>query len=325
MKILEITLLFLGSVIGAGFATGAEIITFFSQFQLPIWLIAIIVGITMLSVITLEISLNYRISPQMQHRQPNIHLNHATDIALLIIYFILFTAMTAGIAQITNRLICILSLVISTCFVLFGFKQLTHLNFYLVLVIIVLIITTAIPHLQATYITKSQWEDIPKNVLWAFLYAGLNCFMFPELIKASSSNYSRRDITIAGIITSILVTILVDLILATILNTNTKDTSIPLLAAAPNAITMLVILLAILTSQYTTLFAIQQRYKKITTKNRSIKTITGICILAFLFSFCGFNNLINFTYPIIGAITCAYLLFSCLHFWWFSLRSSHQH
>ena len=29
MKIIEITLLLLGSVIGAGFATGAEIITFF--------------------------------------------------------------------------------------------------------------------------------------------------------------------------------------------------------------------------------------------------------------------------------------------------------
>ena len=59
MKIFEITLLFLGSVIGAGFATGAEIITFFGELRLPTWIIAIVIGLTMFAIITLEVLLNY--------------------------------------------------------------------------------------------------------------------------------------------------------------------------------------------------------------------------------------------------------------------------
>lgn len=315
MKILECTLLFLGSIIGAGFATGAEIITFFGQFQLPIWLISFTVGISMLSIIVTEIFLSYHFPSQN---------SKIIDITLTIIYFILFTAMTAGIAQITNRIICALSLLISTCLVLFGFKQLTHVNVYLVAIILVLIISTSIPYLQNIKTITTHWQDIFPNIFRAFLYAGLNCFMFPELIKASTDHYSRKTLIISGIITSILVTILVGLILNTIQSTNTQSASIPLLTATPNAITMLVILLAILTSQYTTLFAILQRYQKITTKNRPLKTTIGICISTFICSFLGFNNLIKYTYPLIGAITCAYLLFSCLRFWWTSLHSSRQ-
>ncbi len=334
MAMLEITLLFLGSVIGAGFATGAEIVAFFGNLHLPVWCIAVMVGLTMFAVIVLEIYLNYPRTKSAIHSiqfQPltNQHLSpkhrpwstKILDVVFIVIYIVLFTAMTAGITQITNVGTCIISLIISVCIVLFGFNSLSRLNFYIVLIIIALIITTALPHLlhnTSIITTNYHWNNFPKGVFWALLYAGLNCFMFPELIKASAQRHQRRTLLWAGAITALLVTILVGLILTTIQQADTATAPIPLLAAAPNAITMIVILLAVLTSQYAALFAILQRCQRLLpiTKKRPLCSAVGICICAFIGSFCGFNHIVNFAYPLIGAFTCVCLLFS----WLISLR-----
>lgn len=327
MGIFEITLLFLGSIIGAGFATGAEIMTFFGDLHLPIWFVALTVGCTMFAIIALEIHLNYPSTkypnrPQLQTDHHQHKTGKFLDIVFIMIYLTLFTAMTAGITQITNVGVCIITLIISTCIVLFGFNRLTRLNFYIVLIIITLIITTALPHLFSTTppSSKYHWSNFPVSLIWALLYAGLNCFMFPELITATAKRHSRRTLYLAGLITALLVTILVGLILTTIQNTHTQGDPIPLLAASPTPTTMAVILLAVLTSQYAALFAILQRCQKLlpTTKNRPLYTTVGICCCAFVASFCGFNHIINFAYPLIGAFTCVYLLFSWLKFWWFS-------
>ncbi|MCM1404317.1 MAG: hypothetical protein NC133_02330 [Prevotella sp.] len=321
----EITLLFLGSVIGAGFATGAEIVTFFGNLHLPVWCIAVIVGLTMFAIMALEIYLHYPRNQSKQALPIQLPTNQQSlakipDIVFIVIYLILFTAMTAGITQITNVGVCIISLIVSTGIVLFGFNQLSRLNFYIVLVIIVLIFTTALPHLlhSVSTITNFQWYHLPQGVFWAFLYAGLNCFMFPELIKAAAQRHQRRTLLCAGAITALLVTILVGLILATLQQTNSTTASIPLLAAAPNPLTIIIILLAILTSQYAALFAIMQRCQKLLpiTQKRPLCSAVGICLCAFIGSFYGFNHIINVAYPIIGAFTCVYLLISWLTYWW---------
>ena len=320
MKIIEITLLLLGSVIGAGFATGAEIITFFGNLSLPVWCISLIVGITMLGIIMLEILLYF---PKDKQHQPivlsnkKLWTNYIFEIITIVIYFVLFTAMTAGITTITNIWVTIISLACSIAIVLFGFNKLSQLNTYIVFVIITLIITTALPHLTAQNTANFNLSEIPSGVLWGFLYAGLNCFMFPELIKAVSYRQKRSTLIYSSILTSVIIMLLVGLILTTIQNCQTTNAAIPLLAAAPNPITITIILLAILTSQYTALFAIQQKCTKIfpTIKNRPFLTVVGICFLAFLTSFLGFTHIINFAYPLIGIFTCVFLLISWLKSW----------
>ncbi len=307
---IEITLLFLGSIIGAGFATGAEIVTFFGAWQLPTWLIAVIVGLCIFGMITLEIVLFYPSSnDKASHKTPKfLHLG------IVMIYLTLFTAMTAGIMQITNFYICLIALLFSAIITLFGIERLSKCNVLIVSAIIVLIISTALPHLSITIQTTYQWQHIIPALFWAVLYAGLNCFMFPELIKAIAPNKPRHTLVWAGLLTAICVTILLGLILSTIKATNTTQASIPLLAAAPNNITMLIILLAILTSQYTTLFAITKRLQLIipTSKEKPRTTVVLVCLIALIGSFCGFNRIIQYGYPAIGALTCFYLLFS---FW----------
>ncbi len=312
---IEITMLFLGSVIGAGFATGAEIITFFGKIQLPTWCIAVIVGLTMFVIITLQVLFNYPITKKSKKLElTNTWLNRISDVFFAIIYFVLFTAMTAGITSLLNVGMTIISLIVSLLVVLFGFHRMSHFNTYIVFIIIVLITTTAIPYLLSQSVsTHYIWQHIPVHILSAFLYAGLNCFVFPELIKAAATHHKRSTLLNAGALTAIIITILVGLILTTIKSTNTQNAPIPLLTAAPNFINVIVILLAILTSQYTTLFAINHRLENLLPKKKfRLIRIIGICTLAFFCSFFGFNTIIKFAYPIIGFFTCVFLLVSWL-------------
>lgn len=317
MKIIEVTLLFLGSVIGAGFATGAEIITFFGHLRLPIWCIALITGITMFAIIALEIFIYYPRNKQattQNSKKPNL-TSKFSDIITLLIYFILFTAMTAGVTSVTNPYVAVISLIVSTFIVFFGFNKLSRINSWLVFVIIFLIITTAIPHLLNYNILQvSQWAHLPNGIFWGFLYAGLNCFMFPELIKAAAKQKKRKTLFWAGGLTAFLIMILVGLILTIIKNCQVTSATIPLLAAAPTPITMIIILLAILTSQYTALFAIMERSSKLfpAMKNRPLTKAIGICLCTLFTSFLGFSQIINFAYPLIGIFTCFFLLISWL-------------
>jgi len=323
IQVFEITLLFLGSVIGAGFATGAEIITFFGSINLPAWCIAIIVSLTMFGIIALEIILYYpkaysKISIKVSHEKKL--CKQAFNLCSILVYFILFTAMTAGITAITNSGFTLISLILSLVIVLFGFDKLSKLNIFLVLTIIVLIISTALPWVSASNIANDKntinWLHLFKGIFSAFLYAGLNCFMFPELIQAVGKKQTKKTLIGAAILTASILMILVGLILTTIQKAHTTTATVPLLAAAPNIITIIIILLAILTSQYTALFAITQRCQMLkfpdTKKNRPPLSMIGICLLAYAISFCGFNKIINFAYPLIGAFTCFFLIFSWL-------------
>lgn len=333
MAIFEITFLFLGSIIGAGFATGAEIVTFFGELKLPIWLTASIIGITMFLIMILEILLFYPKSASTNAKQIKcLELKHnytffkkLLDVVFIMIYITLFTAMTAGIKQITNFFTCITSLFLCSFIALFNIKKLSKFNAFIVLIIVISIITTAIPHINhAVPHIAYKWGDVSTATHKGFLYAGLNCFIFPEIIALISKTHRRRIIIISSLITAVLITILTGLILTTIKTTNSASASIPLLTAAPNPFTFIIILLAILTSQYTALLGITQRLHEILpqTKNKPSTTMACICFLSLIISFCGFNHIIQFGYPIIGMFICLYLLFS---FFGRFLSFSHHH
>lgn len=321
MAIFEITLLFLGSIIGAGFATGAEIVTFFGDLNLPIWLTALTIGLCILLIISLEIFLFHQntIEITTYTTKPPIRVK-LLHIVFVMIYLILFTTMTAGIIQITNTTTCLITLTISGYITLFGIKNLSKLNLYLVMIIIILIITTTLPYLSLKNIstTAPNQHALSRLLIHALIYAGLNCFMFPELISALSRNHKKHTLLIAAFITATLVTVLIGLILSIIQVTNTQSSTMPLLDATPSKATPIIVLLAIFTTQYTTLFALTQSIQKIIpqTKNKPLLTMVCLCLCGFIGSFLGFTHIIKIGYPLIGAFTCFYLLFSFLLKFW---------
>lgn len=305
MVILKITMLLIGSIIGAGFATGAEIVTFFQHLALPAGVIALLVCVAMFSIISLSIYLSGR----------SVAMPRWLNIIFIGLYFILFTAMTAGVTQITGIGVSILALLVSSIIVLFGFEQMTHLNMVIVGVIIVALIGICVPALRITTFAI-KWADLPQGTLWAFLYAGLNCFMFPELINAARHQYTRKALYWAGLITAIIIAGLVYLILSAIRSTGTQTAILPLLAIANHPLTMIVILLAMITSQYAALFALIERLNTVNkSKAKPTKLVLITAVIAFSCSFFGFKPILNFAYPLIGAVTCVYLLYFWVRSW----------
>lgn len=281
--------------------------TFFGQLALPTWLIALLVGSAMLVVIILTIHLQF-----MATTPPN----KIWSMILISLYWIIFTTMTAGITQIAGSFISVITLILSGVIVLFGLDKLQRLNNIIVLTIIIMLVVICLPHQTATP-TTTFYTQIPAGLGWAFLYAGLNCLTFSELVKAAAQHCSRRTLYGAGVITASLITALVFLILTAIRQTGTQNAAMPLLAIANHPLTMVLIILAILTSQYAALFAMVQKTTNLT--KRSIFNPQTWVILygatAFAGSFFGFSQILNIGYRIIGAVICFSLLFSWLRSW----------
>ncbi len=308
MAVFTMTMLFIGTIIGAGFATGAEIVTFFGNLRLPLWLIALLVGLTTFALIALSIALNHP-TPRTICRP----LNYL----FVVLYFIVFTAMTAGVTQLAGVWMSLLSLIIACLVVQFGFDKMARFNTLVVISIVIVLFGVCFRALFIPVRPFVDYGDLPKGVMWAILYAGLNCMMLPELVAAAAPQHSKRTLYLAGLITATLIGLFVLLILHTVTVTETADVALPLLASSHHPATFAVILLAMLTSQYAALFAIIQKVNAIipsvTKKPRTV--LVSISGLAFISSFFGFNQILQWGYPVIGAIISCFLFLSWLISW----------
>jgi uncharacterized membrane protein YkvI len=283
MKTINIALLFVGSIIGAGFATGAEIVTFFGSSGLPTIIIAFLVFLSLFGFISSIIFLG-RPFPRIFN----------------ILYFILFVAMTAGVIQIAGVFAGIVSLVISIVIVLIGFDKMSVFNTIIVMAIIVILIFTCVGYIGKSYPIKEN-HNILLNI---FLYGGLNCCMFSQIIAEAKQKMKNKSLYVAAGLASVIIAIFVFLILNAIRTTETESHIMPLLAISNNGITFIVILLAMLTSQYSALFTICPKKKN--------KDLISVCIMAFICSFLGFEHLVSVGYHIIGIFICSFLFFSLL-------------
>ena len=302
-------MLFIGTIIGAGFATGAEIVTFFGALPLPLWLIALLVGIAMFALIALSIFL-YHPAPSRRHKP--------LDCTFMILYFVMFTAMTAGVTQLAGACGSLLSLAVSGLVVYFGFEKMARFNTLVVISIVIVLFGICFRCLFIPVTPTINYHHLPRGMLWAILYAGLNCMMLPELIAAAAPRYNKRTLLIAGLVTAVIIAVFVYMILQTITVTATADAPLPLLASSHHPATFVVVLLAMLTSQYTALFAIVQKINAVIpqAQKKTRTALFGSCGLAFIASFCGFNQILQWGYPLIGAFISCFLLFSYLLTWW---------
>lgn len=305
MKVFELTMLFLGAIIGAGFATGAEIVTFFNRLSLPVWLIALLVGLTMFGVMVVCIALNKTNYPPR---------NNFISYIFIGLYFIFFTAMTAAITQIAGVFVSLLSLIFAGLIVKFGFHKMTRVNTFIVICIVIVLFGICLPHVIIPLKMDTNWQDLPRGIWWAWLYAGLNCLMFPELVAAAAPQHKKRTLYLASLLAAVIIAWFVYLILTAVKFTQTADAIMPLLAASPHPVTFVVILLAILTSQYSSLFAIVQKFQttKLGTKIAPGGLIIIFAVAAFIGSFLGFTQILNLGYPLVGAFICVFWGFSWL-------------
>jgi uncharacterized membrane protein YkvI len=281
-------LLFVGAIIGAGFATGAEIVTFFAPSGLPAVLIAALVFLALSAFISAIV-----------------FLSSSTPKIFAVLYFILFAAMTAGIIAVAGIITGILSLAVSVAVVAVGFDKMAKFNTVIVAAITVILLAICFTALRQPIHQVSGTQPFYMTVLNAVLYGGLNCCMLDEIAAAALRRNSKKSVYLAALSASAIIAVFVFLILSAIRASGTENAAMPILSVSNNPVTFTVILLAILTSQFAALFAIAKKIGAGT-----VKSTAAIAAAGFVCSFLGFGSIVAVGYPVIGGFICLFLIFS---------------
>ena len=292
---LALAFLIISSTIGAGFASGAELVAFFGTSPLPVWAIALIVGVCLFAFMGAIVYLNER-----GFRPPSI--------IFLPLYFAFFTTMTAGLVHLIGICGAVISLVLCIGIVLNGFERLLSAN--KVLMIFVMTVLFAVVFQNVGYgrvfgtVDGLGWGVLAMPVI----YAGMNCLLFPVL-KRARAKFSLRITIVACALSSTVIALFVWAMLSSI--DRGTGAAMPVLALADNFLVRAAIFLSIFSSQYIALFNIDQELRRVRKPQRIIK-LSAVSVIAFALSLFGFSNIVGTVYPAVGVFMTLFLISSCV-------------
>ena len=297
--------LIISSVIGAGFATGAELVAFFGARNIsPLMAsFSVSVFILLLSALILWIEKSKK--------------DDKTPIYFRVIYFIFFCAMTAGIFELAGWFGAALSLVLCISIVLFGFDKVVLINKYLIFFILAVLFTV-----DLTNMGEVPSIDISSPLTafsWALLYAGMNVCLLGTLFKTALKKYSARKIFVSCSLAAKIIGSLVFLTLSAIYSNEAQGHAMPVLALSNNFITYTAIFLSIFTSQVISLFNLSVGKEK----TPRVSHLALFCALGFFSIFIGFNHIVGIFYPAVGMFMIFYVI-CCLILQIARHRTQHQ-
>ena len=285
-----IVLLIVSAVIGAGFSTGAELVAFFGATGLSPWVIAVLVGACIFSIMAVIVFFERGQFPRARH-------------FFTLVNFSTFVVMAAGIRHIAGTLALILSLAFCIVIVFFGFSRVVMVNKYLMFFVLAILLSASLPHFSFDTTPREQTPRVPRAIYMAILYAGLNCCILQKLLSRFANKHSKKQILVACAVATIILVLLVGFILTAIFNSGTTA-DMPILDISNNFITRFAVFLCILTSMVILLDNLVSNEKSFV-KNKFNISI-AISLVALGFSFFGFKDILGVVYPIVGGLMILY-------------------
>lgn len=314
-NIFKCTMIIIGTLIGAGFASGQEIATFFNSFfneglyglLLSCILFGIVIFVVMSQMNKFEIK-NYE------------ELVKNNKFILLIMKgftFVCFCIMISAIGSYGEQQYNISfwygAIIASTiCFILFlfKFKGLEKINDFLVPLILVGIFILGINNyninsieLQLNNYMRSSF--INNWFISAFLYAGYNSILLiPILVELKVYKLDKKDCILLSCFSMLILAIAGVLIYGAIsvYYPNILSAELPTLVLAQicgkfiKYFYSVVILFAI----FTTAFSCGFSFLRMNSEKKYFRNTCCICILGLIFSRIGFSDMINLFFPIFG-------------------------
>ena len=327
--VMKIVFVILGTMIGAGFASGQEMYLFFFSYGIE-GMIGILISCSMVGLLiykTLQILSENEISTYkeflsilIKNERIGKHFCVKDIINLVINIFILITffIMVAGFGAYFEQEFGVNSIIGSTilsilCFIIFmtSVKGVVKVNEFLVPILIVFLTIIGIVNLkEINFLELSNYVIRTNNsnyVLSAILYSSYNSILLiPVLLTLKKYIKSKRQIARASIISTfimILLSIIVYLILVRV-DVDITNLEMPAVYVVSNIYYLLryVYGFIILGSIFTTAISLGTSFLQNTTKNKKSYAQVGImmCITAVLISKIGFSNLVSLLYPIFG-------------------------
>ena len=286
-----LALMIISSIVGAGFATGAELITFFGDSTLPPIVISIMVGVFLFLFMIVMI--------YGQKRKP-------PDWLVKAISFIFFVAMIAGITELSGPIIAAIAIIVCIIIIWLGFEKALFINKYCMGFTLVVLLLISFAYSGGTLARSNLPPNYINTAFMALLYAAMNCFMLFAVFRSALKKNTRSHVLAAAAIASLLISFFI-LIIFTAIRSHNISEIMPVLALNDSVFTWLAILLSIFTSMYVAMLNLTSTSTKCPV---SIKLIAS-CIVAYALSFLGFKRIIGMFYPIVGFAMVIYVLTIC--------------
>ena len=336
-NIFKVVFVIIGTLIGAGFASGQEMFIFFYSFGIKGFLGIIISSLLMGLIIFKALKIinkydikNYRefiditINIQNKNKYFNIKniINIVINIFILITFFIMVAGFGAYFKQEFNLNHYIGSIILAIlCFIVFltSVKGLVKINEFLIPILISLIVIIGLINLKDINIFELKNNIfVLKNSNWllsSILYCSYNSILLiPALITLRNYLRNKKQIFFISLLSSIFI-ILLSIILFLLLTKIDIDIStleMPIVYVVSNMFIFLKYIygFVIVSSIFTTSISLGISFLQNVSKNKKSYTqIAAImCITSVFISQFGFSNLVNLLYPIFGYLGIAQIL-----------------
>ncbi len=329
-NILTITMVIIGSIIGAGFASGQEINLFFYKYGTG-GILGIIISVLLISMIIYKVfkiikkeninTYNNFLNIIFKNKK-NKYLNfsYITNIVINIFLIISFFIMVAGFGAYFKQQYNINELFGSIflaliCFIIFNknVEGLVKVNKYIIPILITFMFFIGIKNINNIYLIKINNQKIFENyfsiIFSGIIYASYNIILLiPVLITLKNKIEKNKNIFLISIFSGIILLILSLIIYFLLINIkiNINNIQMPALYSISEFFPQYKIIyeFIILVSIFTTAISegISILENNCTTKKSYTQFAIALCITSIFFSKIGFSNLINLLYPIFGIL-----------------------
>lgn len=310
-NIFKIALIFTGTILGAGFATGKELVTFFGvlgkngtySFFISCFLLSLC-GVAILKVIYTTDATTYSQFMENIFGRFGLYIQYF-NICFL---FILFSAMLSGgattISQVfnINEAISLLIFCVITFFsLIFGENAIVKIN--TILCPFLIICGMLIGIYLYFYTNVSVFSQNTSALVSSVVYTSYNAITtISVLFAVKNMVINKKVIFLGGILSGVFVFCIgIFMLLPLIQNIDyVKDLSLPLFSLIDDKsfiknLYTITVLCAIFTTAVSNGVAIQNSFKKDTIFAKVVMVLLGA-----IFSMMGFNNIVSVVYPIFG-------------------------
>lgn len=307
----------IGTMIGAGFASGKEVYIFFAQYKLA-GLVGAIISALMTAIIvymTIKIAKHYQIKSNNQFvEQISQNKAVASTVKKIINTFLLasFWIMCAGLCSFFKQEfsipIIITAIISGTLIYLILMKNIegiVKLNSVIVPIMIIAIIVIGIKNSSCVdIVSQNKTAIIP--IIKAILYTSYNSIILIPIIVSISGNIKNEKSTkTISIISSTIILILLLLIYQMLISSKTdiSKTEMPILTTLSSKVDITMYGISIITAIITSVISAGYgALENIKSKKAYKASVLAICMLEIPIAYIGFGNLVTVLYPVFGAI-----------------------
>lgn len=326
----------IGTLIGAGFASGREIFLFFMQYgylgQLGIILSSLITGIIIYLVLKIERKEQINQYAELlttinaKHKHLNRCLHGIVNAFLVISFFIMiagFSAYMKQVYQLPNYLSS--TLFVLFCYLIFqkSLQGMTKINHYLVPLLLCLILYLGVKNIPYLIESKAMMEIETKQAgffLSSLLYASYNSIiLIPVLITMKPYIQTEKQSKAIAIQSSIIMMLLSFCIYGLLLKGQfyIQELELPLLEVTLQFgkgyqyLYGFVIVISIFTSAISAGYSFLENVSK--DKKQYKRNLQLICLFGIMISNIGFSSLVQILYPLFGGLGLVQILCICHH------------